>query len=46
MSSYQEYQKELLAIEEDLLTRYQDQEEGIGLALAYALAASKKYFNN
>lgn len=46
MDSYKEYQKELLQIESNLLERYPEQEEGIQLALAYALYEAKKHFNN
>lgn len=42
---YKAYLHELLEIEEDLKGRYPEQEEGIELALAYALNKSKKYFN-
>ena len=46
MEGYKAYQQELLEIEADLTERYPEQEDGISLALAYALHASKKYLNN
>lgn len=45
MEDYKAYQKELLEIEKGLIERYPDQEDGISLALAYALNKAKKYLN-
>lgn len=46
MTDYEKFRVELLDIEEGLLERYPDQEDGIQLALAYALHEAKKYIND